>query len=237
MILSRIVVEPVERLRAAVARALARLGITPHALTLIGLLLTVGAGALFALGHFRWAAATIVLASAFDLLDGSVARITGKTSRFGAFLDSTLDRYSDTAIFIGLIVHYVRAPSTPAVLSAALAMVGSLLVSYTRARAECFIDSCKVGFFERPERLVAVILGAFAGSMPAALWVLAILTHWTVIVRIHHTWRTLRGRPTPPANTFTGKLYHIIFWDFNRGSIQYDVVVVILSACIIWLPV
>ena len=235
MNLVKTIVEPLERVRQAAARGLARLGVTAEVLTLLGLPLSVGAGGLFALGHFRWAATVLFAASACDALDGAVARVTGRTSKFGAFVDSTIDRYSDAAVLGGILVHYLLAAETGMVVLTGSALVGSLLVSYARARAECFIESCKVGFFERGERLVTLMCGAVTYNMPAALWILGILTHWTVIVRIHHTWRTLAGRPVPPANTFTGQLYHIVFWDFERGSLQYDIAAIVGTLCILFL--
>ncbi|HUU42477.1 MAG TPA: CDP-alcohol phosphatidyltransferase family protein, partial [Planctomycetota bacterium] len=187
-------------------------------------------------GYFRCAVALIILSSAFDMLDGTVARLSGKTTRFGGFLDSSLDRYGDIALFGGIIVYFMRAGDDLVVVLGVTALLGSLLISYTRARAECFIDSCKVGFFERGERTVTLMCAAVTYNMPAALWILAVATQWTVIIRIHHTWRTLAGRPVPPANTVSGQLYHILFWDFNRGSLQFDVLAIVTAACALWLP-
>jgi CDP-diacylglycerol--glycerol-3-phosphate 3-phosphatidyltransferase len=223
MILFNTIGRPVEWLRERVAHGLTRLHVTPNVLTLFGLCVSAAAGAAFALGHFRWAVAAIILSSAFDMLDGSVARITRKASRFGALLDSTIDRYNDAVICAGIIVHYLLARETRPVMLTTSVLVGSLLISYARARAESLIESCKVGFFERGERLVTLMIGALFHNMSASLWILAVLTHWTVLVRVHHTWRTLSGRPAPAANTLTGQLYHLLFWDFNRGSIQFDI--------------
>jgi CDP-diacylglycerol--glycerol-3-phosphate 3-phosphatidyltransferase len=237
MILWKTVGEPVDFLRTRLAGGLARLGILPGILTFLGFPVSLGAAFLFAWGQFRWAAAAILLACALDMLDGSVARAAGKTSRLGAFLDSSIDRYSDAAIFGGVIVHYLLSGNTSMVLLGGSALVGALLVSYTRARAECFIESCKVGFFERGERLAMLMLGAFFANMPTAFWILATLTHWTVLVRIHHTWRTLSGRTVPSSNTLGGQLYHIVFWDFDRGSIQFDVLATAAGLCSAFLKV
>lgn len=236
MILLKAIGEPIEKLRKIVASGLVRIGVTPNVLTVIGFLINIGAGGFFAFGHFGWAVVMIIFSSAFDMLDGSVARLSGKTSHFGAFFDSSLDRYGDIAIFGGVIVHFLRAGNDLLVILGIASLLGSLLISYTRARAECFIASCKVGFFERGERLVTLMCSAVTGNMAAALWILAILTQWTVIVRIHHTWRTLTGRPVPPTNTFNGQLYHILFWDFRRKSIQFDIMALTTAACALWLP-
>ncbi len=237
MILHDTIAREMRKLRDGVARSLDRVGVSPNLLTVVGLLVNIGAGTLLALGHFRWAALTIAFAATFDTLDGALARVSGKTSPFGAFLDSTVDRYSDTVLFAGLIVHYLQAAQISAVLLGVSALVGSLLVSYTRARAECLIPSCEVGFFQRCERLVALILAALVGHMLTGLWILATLTHWTVLVRVHHTRRTITGRPAPPANTVTGQLYHIVFWDFHRDSLQYDITALVLALCIVLLKV
>jgi CDP-diacylglycerol--glycerol-3-phosphate 3-phosphatidyltransferase len=237
MLLVRTIGEPIQKLRRLVARGLVRLGVTPHVLTLLGFVVTLGTGACFATGHPRWAVATILLAGAFDMLDGTVARLSNRVTDFGAVLDSSVDRYSDATIFGGIIWFYARAGDRVCVALAASALVGSLIISYVRARAECLIDSCKVGFFERGERLVTLMLGAMFGNMPAALWILGTLTHWTAVVRMHHAARVLAGKVPPPKNTLFGQLYHMVFWDFDRGSIQFDVWALIVAAAAIWLPV
>jgi len=231
MILAKTVIEPLDVLRTALARGLARLGILPGTLTLLGLPVSLASAVLFARGHFRWGATAILLSGACDLLDGSVARLTGRTSHFGAFLDSSIDRYSDAVVYAGVIFYYLGEGEPLQVYLGVSALVGALLVSYTRARAECLIESCRVGFFERPERLVLLMLGAFFHHMLTALWILGTLTHWTVLGRIHHTWRTLSGRTAPPSNTLRGQLYHILFWDFDRGSIQFDVLATVVALC------
>ena len=185
-------------------RGLARRRINPNVLTVIGVSINVISGLLFGLGHFFWAGVILIVANLFDMLDGQVARRTGQVTRFGGFLDSTLDRVSDMAAFVGLMTFYARDTelhSTLNVLLAGLALVGSVLVSYASARAESLIPKCDVGFLRRPERVVLLIIGAlteigppnmFLHKMPQVLWVLAILSHWTVVHRIYHTWRELR---------------------------------------------
>jgi phosphatidylglycerophosphate synthase len=119
---------------------------------------------------------------------------------FGGYLDSTLDRYSDLALYMGLVVHYTLAGSTFYMALAAVAMASSFMVSYSRARAESLIPSCKVGFMERPERLVLLIIGGALRRMAPVLWAIATLSTVTVIHRVAYTWRELRaGRSIPGA--------------------------------------
>src|SRR5919107_1453592 len=188
--------------------------INPNVLTVIGVGINVLSGLLFGLGHFFWAGVILVVANLFDMLDGQVARRTGQVTRFGGFLDSTLDRFSDMAALVGLMTFYARDTelhSTLNVLLAGLAMVGSVLVSYAAARAESLVEKCDVGFLRRPERVVLLIIGAlsthpnsesiFANRMPAVLWVLALGSFWTFAYRVYHTWRELNraGAPAPVA--------------------------------------
>ena len=185
-------------------QGLARRRINPNLLTVTGVLINVLSGVLFGLGHFFWAGVILIVANLFDMLDGQVARRTGQVTRFGGFLDSTLDRVSDMAAFVGLMTFYARDTelhSTLNVLLAGLAMVGSVLVSYAAARAESLIEKCDVGFLRRPERVVLLIIGAlsthpnseslFANRMPAVLWILAVGSFWTFAYRVYYTWREL----------------------------------------------
>ena len=172
--------------------------ISPNVLTFIGLVINVIAALFFgfargdhAVRFFFYAGLTIIGAGVFDMVDGRVARQTGQVSVFGAFFDSVIDRYSDVAIFFGLLVYYARGNRLFYVGLVAFVMTASLMVSYTRARAEALIGSCKVGFMERPERIVCVILGALCnrwGVMAPALWVLAFFSTVTVIHRIRYTY-------------------------------------------------
>jgi len=155
----------------------------------IGLLINIVAAVLFAQGRFRAAGLVVVGAGLFDMVDGRVARITNTVTSFGAFFDSVVDRYSDMALYIGLLVYYARAERFFYVVLVALVMAGSVMISYTRARAESLIPTCKVGFLERPERLVLIIIGALFDRMAPALWVIAVLSNITVVHRIVYTWR------------------------------------------------
>jgi CDP-diacylglycerol--glycerol-3-phosphate 3-phosphatidyltransferase len=172
--------------------------ISPNALTFIGLLINIVAALFFGFARgdhavriFFYAGLIIIGAGVFDMVDGRVARLTNQVSVFGAFFDSVMDRYSDVAIFFGLLVYYARGNRLFYVGLVAFVMTASVMVSYTRARAEALIGQCKVGFMERPERIVCVILGALFnrwGVMAPALWVLALLSTITVIHRIRYTY-------------------------------------------------
>ncbi|MGI8654613.1 MAG: CDP-alcohol phosphatidyltransferase family protein [Pyrinomonadaceae bacterium] len=176
--------------------------VNPNVLTIIGVAVNVLCGLLFGFGYFFWAGIILIVANLFDMLDGSVARLSGRVTRFGGFLDSSLDRLSDMVIFVGVLVFYARDTefhSTLDVFLTGAALMGSVMVSYTSARAESLIPKCDVGFLRRPERVVLLIIGAlsthpgstnmFANRMPAVLWILAVGSLWTFTHRMYHTWR------------------------------------------------
>ena len=169
--------------------ALALSRIHPNVLTFLGLVINTWAAFLFAAGNFRWAGAVVILAGLFDMVDGRVARETNRVTRFGGFFDSVLDRYSDLALFMGLLVYYASINRFFYIVLTAIVMTGSVMVSYTRARAECTIPKCKVGFLERPERVVLIIIGALFDRMAPVLWVIAVLSNLTVIHRMIYTWQ------------------------------------------------
>ena len=173
---------------------LSNLRINPNVLTLIGLLINIFAMILFAKGIFLWAGLVILFAGIFDIVDGEVARRTGRVTKFGAFFDSVIDRYSDLLLLLGLIIWYAKINRIFYVGLTGLVLIGSVLTSYTRARAESLIPACKVGFLERPERVVLLIIGSLFNRMPAVLWVMAILSNWTVSQRIWYTWREASAR-------------------------------------------
>src|SRR6201993_3802775 len=185
-----------------IGHGLALTRISPNALTFIGLLINIVAGILFGYAHaenqrrmFLYAGLVIIGAGIFDMVDGRVARATNQVTIFGGFFDSVIDRYSDVALFFGLLVYYARANRFFYLILVAIVMVSSVMVSYTRARAESLIGSCKVGFMERPERVVLVIIGGlFArwGAMAPVLWVLAVLSTVTIIHRIIYTYQQTR---------------------------------------------
>ena len=172
-----------------IVRWLALSRIHPNVLPFIGLLINIYAAWLLSRGGFRWAAVVVIAAGLFDMVDGRVARATSQVTRFGGFFDSVVDRYSDLALYVGLLVYYASINRFFYIVLTAVVMTGSVMVSYTRARAENTIPKCKVGFLERPERIVLIIIGALFDRMAAALWVIAVLSNLTVIHRMIYTWR------------------------------------------------
>jgi CDP-diacylglycerol--glycerol-3-phosphate 3-phosphatidyltransferase len=172
-----------------IVRWLALSRIHPNVLTFLGLVINIVAAWLFAAGNFRAAGLVVIGAGLFDMVDGRVARETNRVTRFGGFFDSVLDRYSDLALFMGLLVYYAWIGRFGYIVLTAIVMTGSVMVSYTRARAECTIPKCKVGFLERPERIVLIILGALFDRMAPVLWVIAVLSNVTVIARMIYTWQ------------------------------------------------
>ena len=179
-------------LLGAIVRVFVACRINPNALTVFGFLLNLVAAYFFAYGYFRWAGGTIILAGLFDMLDGRVARLSNRVTPFGGFFDSVLDRYSDLCLMIGLLVFYGRINRFWYVTLVAFVMIGSVMVSYARARAENLIPSCRVGFLERPERTVLLIIGAMFDRMAPVLWVIAVLSLTTVIHRMVYTWQEIR---------------------------------------------
>jgi CDP-diacylglycerol--glycerol-3-phosphate 3-phosphatidyltransferase len=172
-----------------IVRWLALAKIHPNVLTFLGLVINIWAAWLFAQGSFRWAGVVVGLAGLFDMVDGRVARATQQVTRFGGFFDSVIDRYSDLALYMGLLVYYASINRFFYIVLTAVVMTGSVMVSYSRARAENVIPKCKVGFLERPERIVLIILGALFDRMAATLWVIAVLSNLTVVHRMIYTWR------------------------------------------------
>lgn len=193
------------RIIDAMVRALANLGIPPNVLTTIGVLINLACGVLFGLGEFFFAGIVLIVANLFDMLDGNVARLSGRVTRYGSFLDSTLDRLSDMGAFMGIIIFYARDTAQHSVLNVFLAgvgMIASVLVSYTTARSEGLGVKANVGFLQRPERVVLLIIGALstwdwesqhflANRMPQVLWVLAVGSIWTLIQRMIYIRREL----------------------------------------------
>ncbi len=168
-------------------------GISPNLVTFIGLCFTTVAAAFAVQGQFLVAGIFLLIGGLFDALDGALARLAGRVSRYGAFLDSTLDRYSEGVIFFGILLHYLQQDSRIEIILIYVAVVGSLLVSYTRARAEGIHVPCKVGLFTRAERWTTLVLGLLFDQMLLALWVLAIFSNLTVLHRIYAVWRATGG--------------------------------------------
>ncbi len=169
--------------------AVARMGIHPTALTILGLAFSAAAAGAYAKGYFPIGAVLLLLAGLCDMTDGPVARATGKGSAFGAFLDSTMDRYSELLVYLGLGAYYVHLQGATW-MAVFLAFSGSLMVSYTRARAEGLGHDCRVGWIQRPERLAILIVASLMGVWVTgwSLWLLAVLSHVTALQRIHHVY-------------------------------------------------
>src|SRR5688572_9278204 len=170
-----------------------RLRIHPNVLTFVGVVINVAAAWALALGKFVTAGVIMVIANLFDFIDGKVALELQAVSEFGGFWDSVIDRFSDISLFIGLIFLYSHLHRTDYVMITALAMMFAIMTSYARARAESIIKKCKVGFMERPERIVLFMIGAFTNRMAAVMWVILILSIFTVADRIILTYRELQA--------------------------------------------
>jgi CDP-diacylglycerol--glycerol-3-phosphate 3-phosphatidyltransferase len=214
--------------------ACVRLGIHPNLLTFTGVLINVAAGWALALGHFLTAGVIMIVANIFDFIDGKVAVETGAASKFGGFWDSVIDRFSDLALSVGLICLYSSLGRTDYVLITSIAMVFATMTSYTRARAESLLPKCKVGFMERPERIVLFMIGAFTNRMAAVMWVIGVLSIVTVANRIHYTYLELNGRPQPRRGGVTGMLVRAFYWTDERATLAYDLWVIAILA-FVWL--
>jgi phosphatidylglycerophosphate synthase len=199
-IIGRYLSWPIDRLAALLAPT----GIPPNFITWSALVANLWAGILFAEGRFAAAGGMMIFAGLCDLLDGPVARRQNRVSLFGGFLDSILDRYADLILFLGLLVYYVHVNRFRYAVLAGAAMAGAVMVSYAKARAESLVPAEEVGFWERPERLVLMILGALTDRMPIALWILAIGPNITVIHRILHTWKQTKGAGADPTTQPNG---------------------------------
>ena len=220
-------------LRAIISLCVA-LRIHPNTLTLIGYLINVAAAFALGYGHFIWAGVIIVIANIFDMIDGKVAHELQLQSQFGAFWDSTLDRLSDLALLTGLIYLYSKLGSGSYVMVAALALIFSIMTSYARARAESLIQKCKVGFMERPERIVLLMIGAFTNRMAAVLWVILVLSIIAVWNRIYYTFLVLNRKPMPTREGVRGFFNRAFFWTDERATLAYDLWVIAILA-FVWL--
>jgi CDP-diacylglycerol--glycerol-3-phosphate 3-phosphatidyltransferase len=195
------------RIIRLIVRGLALSKINPNVLTFMGLVINMIAAAFLAFGQFRTAGCVIIFAGLFDMVDGRVARETNRVTRFGAFFDSVLDRYSDLGLLVGLLVYYGTINRPSYVVLTAVVMTASVMISYTRTRAENIIPTCKIGFLERPERIVLVIIGALFDRMAPVLWILAVLGNITVIHRMIFTYQEAKRleeaqlRPAPVTGT------------------------------------
>ena len=171
---------------APLSRQITLTGITPNFITILGFSVSIAASCSFAFGMPMLGGFLILLSGGFDLLDGVVARTMGKVSKFGAFLDSVLDRYSDALIFLGIGIYLSNDPLN--VLLVSIAFMGTFLISYARARAEGLGLTCTTGLMERTERIILLSIGGIFDILVPILWILLFLTHFTALQRIHYIW-------------------------------------------------
>ena len=189
-----------QRISKIPAALLAKTGLSPNALTLFGFAVTLGVAWVLSTGRFFLGGFLVLFSGAFDFLDGALARATGRSTKFGAFLDSTLDRFSDAALFLGLLAYYASLGSHyPEIVLIGAALTGSLATSYARARAEGLGLKDEVGFFTRTERIILLAIGLIIGhwhsdAMTVVLWIIAVLSNFTALQRIYHVWRQTGGK-------------------------------------------
>jgi len=182
------------RLGDPVARALLRAHVRPNHLTVVGLGVSIVAAGALAHGRLRLGAVLLTLAGLFDFFDGSLARLANSVSAFGAFLDSVVDRYSDLVVLLGVVIFYHRAADTNGVFLTMVALIGTIMTSYTKARAQSIGVACEIGLIERPERLIVLIAGATFNQLTAAMIALAVLTNLTALQRIFYMRREAAPR-------------------------------------------
>lgn len=245
--------------RDFLAHGLVSVGATPNMLTLSSLLFTLaasfclfrGAGSEFAWtlkapengaygrnAYLLLAGALLVLSCAGDMLDGAVARIGKKATTFGAFLDSTLDRFSDFFIFFAIAFYFACRNNVTYTLLPMLAIFSGLMISYTRARAEDLIQFCTVGYWQRGERMAAVIIAVFSYNIPALLWQQALLPMLTVWARIRYTAQVTSGKTPVTDPRKTGRwIDKLRLWRYPRGTWAYDIVTGLNIAWLIWAPI
>lgn len=247
-VFSRLFGNNIQRARQHVAALMIFLKVTPNTLTALGLVTTLVAGVSLALGAgdkvgspslgpgSSWygfaAALLLILASAFDILDGAVARISGRITKQGGFLDSCLDRVADAIIFIGIIIYYLHHPDVTyanwLIVASAIALANAELISYIKARAENFIASCPVGYWQRGERIAAIMIGLCSGHIAVVMVLLAVSSAFTVLRRLVFAARQIKrmeeSRPLlDPAAPLTG-IYKLALWRYRRGTLPYDII-------------
>jgi CDP-diacylglycerol--glycerol-3-phosphate 3-phosphatidyltransferase len=183
---SRILLEPI-------ARFISQTGLSPNVITIIGFVLMIGVAIVLAQGYFFLGGWLIIAAVLFDAVDGTLARMMGRTSRFGAFLDSTLDRFSEAVIFLGIFIHLSGENEKVALILIYATVVGSLMVSYARARAEGIGIPLKDGLFTRFERILLLVIGLISNQLTLILWLLAIFSNLTAVQRMYLVWRITGG--------------------------------------------
>jgi len=219
-----------------IINACIRLGIHPNLLTFIGVLISVLAGWALAQGHFLTSGLIMTAASVFDFIDGKVAVQSGADTKFGGFWDSIIDRFSDLSLSVGLICLYASLHRTDYVLITSIAMVFATMTSYSRARAESLLKKCKVGFMERPERIVLFMIGAFTNRMAAVMWVIGVLSIVTVANRVYYTYIELEGKTHPKPTGALGVLWRAVYWTDDRATVPYDIWALAILAFLAFTP-
>jgi CDP-diacylglycerol---glycerol-3-phosphate 3-phosphatidyltransferase len=218
----------------AIINACVALRIHPNVLTFVGVVINVAAAWALAFGRFMLAFVIMLVANIFDFIDGKVAHELHLQSKFGAFWDSTLDRFSDLALVTGLIFLYSKIGRSDYVLVAALTLIFSIMTSYARARAESLVERCKVGFMERPERIVLFMIGAATNRMAGVLWVILALSILAVANRIYYTYLALNRLGMPTRDGVKGFFSRAFFWTDERATLSYDLWVIAILA-FVWL--
>jgi CDP-diacylglycerol--glycerol-3-phosphate 3-phosphatidyltransferase len=183
-----------QRVSKIPAALLAKIGLSPNALTIFGFAVTLGVAWVLSTGRFFLGGFLVLFSGAFDFLDGALARATGRSTKFGAFLDSTLDRFSDGALFLGLLAYYASQGSYHQTVLIGFALMGSLVTSYARARAEGLGLKDEVGVFTRTERIILLAIGLIINQMIVLLWIIAVLSNFTALQRLYHVWRQTGGK-------------------------------------------
>jgi len=181
------------RLTRLIVQLLAKTPVSPDVITWTGFILTLGAAALIITEHLFAAGFVVLIAGFFDMLDGALARMTNKVTRFGGILDSTLDRLSEAVLLLGILVVYAREQSMLGIIFVGLTLISSLLVSYIKARAEALGLECEVGLFTRPERVVVLAIGLLLyqidNALTVVLGIIMVFSFFTVGQRLLHVWR------------------------------------------------
>ncbi|MGC8878936.1 MAG: CDP-alcohol phosphatidyltransferase family protein [Anaerolineae bacterium] len=176
-----------------IARLISWSGVSPNVITVAGFSLTVADAILLAMGHVQLAGALLIPAAGLDAIDGSLARIQNRVTRFGAFLDSTIDRLSEAVLFLGALLYYLSgSPNQTEIIVLFVALIGSLMVSYTKARSEAVGITIRGGLLTRFERMLVLIIGMMLNELTIALWILAVFANITVLQRVWLTWRNTR---------------------------------------------
>ncbi|MDY7033649.1 MAG: CDP-alcohol phosphatidyltransferase family protein [Thermodesulfobacteriota bacterium] len=177
--------------------------ISPNLFTFMGLITNILAGVTIFFGMWTIAGCLILFGGSFDILDGALARNSGKVSRFGELLDSVIDRYSDLILLCGLIVFYSKIGDTSLVAITCIVSIGTVLIPYTRAKAEKMIPTCNIGILERAERIILLAVGALFNLMEIILWILVVLTHFTVLQRVYFVWKEI-GKQNNGGDAYQG---------------------------------